>query len=101
MLYVAREKVKSAADFAALSAAAEMLFMRNGEEAAQRIASENGCTLSGYNVKVNVVQVCLRREVSCLLFPRSIVKLKFVEARSAAEFKEGWWLNYIDKLGDK
>jgi len=101
MLYVARERVKSAADFAALSAAAEMLFMRDGKDAAQRVASENSCTLSGYDVKGNVVQVCLRREVSCLLFPRSIGKLRFVEARSAAEFKEGWWMNYIDELSDK
>lgn len=101
MLYVARERVKSSADFAALSAAAELLFMRDGREAAQRVASENNCTLSGYEVRGNIVQVSLRREVEGLLFPRYIGKLRFIEARSAAEFKERWWLDYIDKLGDK
>jgi len=101
MLYIARERVKSSADFAALSAAAELLFMRDGREAAQRVASENNCILSDYEVRGNVVQVSLRREVSGLFFPKFIGNLRIVEARSAAEFKERWWLDYIDKFSDK
>jgi uncharacterized membrane protein len=101
MLYIARERVKSSADFAALSAAAELLFMRDGREAAQRVASENNCILSDYEVRGNVVQVSLRREVSGLFFPKFIGNLRIVEARSAAEFKERWWLDYIDEFSDK
>ena len=96
--YIARERVKSSADFAALSAAAELLFVRDGRDAAQRIASENNCILSDCKVRGNVVQVSLRREVNGLLFPWYVGKLKIVEARSAAEFKERWWLEYVDEL---
>jgi len=100
MLYIARERVKSSADFAALSAAAELLFMRDGRETAQRIASENNCILIDYEVRGNVVQVSLRREVSGLFFPRYIGELNIIEARSAAEFKERWWLEYTDELNN-
>lgn len=101
MLYISRERVKSSADFAALSAAAELLFVRDGRDAAQRIASENNCILSGYEVRGNVVQVSLRREVNGLFFPKCIGNLRIVEAKSAAEFKERWWLDYIDEFNDK
>jgi len=47
------------------------------------------------------VQVSLRREVSGLFFPKFIGNLRIVEARSAAEFKERWWLDYIDEFSDK